>query len=302
MSKAGVPTDGLEHAGQLSSSSDNERRRQVERTGGAPRADFPSGETPYSAYAHMDTLLSLQHPCTESVTEPAFIIMSQVKELLFKLLCTEFTTARDYLREDRLNDALWTLRRSARVQQLLLSSWDVLAALTPAEFAEFRDVLGSASGFQSVSYRRLEFLLGNKSMAMAQPHRNSPAYGDVLAQLRQPSLYDEALSLLRRRGLNVPRELLERDLSQPYDAHDAVESAWREVYQEPVRYRELHLLGEALLDTSDLFARWRYTHLVTVQRLLGDKPGTGGTHGVSWLNKISSHRFFPELWSVRSEL
>jgi tryptophan 2,3-dioxygenase len=302
MSKASMPTDGLGHAGPWSLSSDRERRRQTERTGGAPRADFPPGETPYSTYAHMDTLLSLQHPCTDSVTEPAFIIMSQVKELLFKLLCTEFTTARDYLGHDQLDDALWTLRRSARVQQFLLSSWDVLAALTPAEFAEFRDVLGSASGFQSVSYRRLEFLLGNKSLAMAQPHRNSPAYGDMLAQLRQPSLYDETLALLRRRGFNLPRELLDRDFSLPYHTNDVVESAWREIYQEPVRCRDLYLLGEALLDTSDLFARWRYTHLVTVQRLLGDKPGTGGTHGMSWLSKISGHRFFPELWSVRSAL
>ncbi|MGH3752260.1 MAG: tryptophan 2,3-dioxygenase [Pseudonocardiaceae bacterium] len=302
MSAAGVAADDLGPAGQCPFSSDDERRQQVERSGGAPRTDFPSGNTPYVEYAHMDALLSLQHPRTDSVTEPSFIIMSQVKELLFKLLHTEFTTARDCLRDDRLDDALWTLRRSARVQQLLLSSWDVLTALTPVEFAGFRDVLGSASGFQSFSYRRLEFLLGNKDPAMVRPHRNSPAYDDVLAQLHEPSLYDETLSLLSRSGINLPRELLERDVSLPYQAHDAVESAWREVYSEHRRHRDLQLLGEALLDTSGLFAKWRYTHLVTVQRLLGDKPGTGGTHGVSWLSEISGHRFFPELWSVRSVL
>ncbi|MFI9103075.1 tryptophan 2,3-dioxygenase [Streptomyces fildesensis] len=267
-----------------------------------PSEGSPPGTTAYAHYARMDSLLELQHPLSAADTEPGFIIMSQVKELLFKLLHTEFSTARDQLRKDQLDDALWTLRRSARVQQVLLVSWETFSVLSPVEFAEFRDVLGSASGFQSAGYRRLEFLLGNKNPGMVEPHRGSVTYHEVLNQLHEPSLYDEALALLARRGLLPEDEDPARDAARPYRAGEEVEAAWRAVYRDPVRHRDLHLLAEALMDTADQFARWRYTHLVTVQRMLGAKPGTGGTDGVSWLARISEHRFFPELWSVRSAL
>jgi tryptophan 2,3-dioxygenase len=250
----------------------------------------------------MDTLTSLQHPRTDADTEPGFIILSQVKELLFKLLHTEFSTARDYLRDDRLQDALWTLRRSARVQQVLLSCWEALSALTPGEFASFRSVLGNASGFQSFSYRRLEFLLGNKDPALVRPHRRTSQHRSVLEQLHQPSLYDAVLCYLSRHGLDIPQPVLDRDFAQPYQPQQAVLDAWLTVYRQPERYRDLFLLGEALTDTAYLFGRWRYTHLLTVERLLGSKPGTGGTTGVPWLGTIAGHRFFPELWSMRSAL
>jgi tryptophan 2,3-dioxygenase len=251
----------------------------------------------------MDSLLALQHPRTDAATEPSFIIMSQIKELLFKLLHTEFTTARDELAKDLLDEALWTLRRATRTQRFLQESWDVLGALTPVEFGEFRDVLGTASGFQSPSYRRLEFLLGNKNPKMLDGHRGRPTYDAVLAQLREPSLYDEVLAYLRRQGLDVPPEAVERDdPGAPYQSLDAVEGVWRTVYRDPAAHRGPYLLGEALMEVAALFARWRYTHLVTVQGLLGDKAGTGGTTGVAWLTEVSEHRFFPELWSVRSTL
>ncbi len=259
-------------------------------------------ETPFSSYAHMGALLSLQHPQTEAPTEPGFIILSQVKELLFALLHTEFGTARDQLAKDDLDDALWTLRRASRVQQVLISCWEALSALSPDEFASFRDVLGSASGFQSVSYRKLEFLLGNKNARFVEPHRNTPHYDEVMAQLHEPSLYDEAIRYLARRGLDIPAEVLDRDVAQRYQPDERVASAWRQIYTAPQREHDLFLLAETLTDTADLFARWRYTHLVTVQRLLGDKPGTGGTDGSSWLSRIAEHRFFPELWSMRSAL
>lgn len=265
-------------------------------------ATVPPGTTPYAHYARMDELLALQHPLSPADTEPGFIIMSQVKELLFKLLHTELTTARDQLQKDGLGDALWTLRRSARVQQVLLVSWETFSVLSPVEFAEFRDVLGSASGFQSAGYRQLEFLLGNKNPAMAQPHRNTVGYDAVVNQLHEPSLYDAALALLARRGLLMPDDSPVRDTTLPYRTGAEVEDAWRVVYRNPVRHHDLHLLAEALMDTAEQFARWRYTHLVTVQRMLGAKPGTGGTEGVAWLARISEHRFFPELWSVRSML
>lgn len=269
------------------------------RTNGLRHED---GSTPYAAYASMDTLLSLQHPQTSADTEPGFIILSQVKELLFKLLHTEFSTARDHLAADRLNDVLWTLRRANRVQQVLLSCWDGLSTLTPGEFASFRDVLGSASGFQSFTYRQLEFLLGNKNSRLVRPHRNTPQHDVLVAQLRQPSLYDEVLRYLARQGLDIPTEVTEREFSLPYQPDETVVAAWRQVYEQPSQKHELFLLGEALMDTANLFARWRYVHLLTVQRVLGDKPGTGGTDGSSWLSRIAEHRFFPELWSVRSTL
>ncbi|CAL9647530.1 Tryptophan 2,3-dioxygenase [Streptomyces sp. enrichment culture] len=270
--------------------------------GTCPYTGIPAGTTPYAHYARMDTLLSLQHPLTDAETEPGFIILSQVKELLFKLLHTEFTAARDHLAADRLDDARWTLRRAGRVQRVLLSCWDALGALAPGEFASFRDVLGSASGFQSVTYRRLEFLLGNKNPRLVEPHRGTRKHAEVMAQLAEPSLYDEALRLLARRGMDIPDEVVERDVSLPYEPHEAVAAAWRTVYEQPGRQQELFRLAEALTDTADLFARWRYAHLLTVQRLLGDKPGTGGTEGAGWLGAIAEHRFFPELWSVRSAL
>ncbi|MEU6990941.1 tryptophan 2,3-dioxygenase family protein [Streptomyces sp. NPDC046465] len=273
------------------------------RSLGCPLSDAaPAGTTPYAHYARMDELLALQHPLSPADTEPGFIIMSQVKELLFKLLHTEFTTARGQLDKDALGDALWTLRRAARVQQVLLVSWETFSVLSPAEFAEFRDVLGSASGFQSAGYRRLEFLLGNKNPAMVAPHRNTYSHDSVVNQLREPSLYDAALALLARRGLLTPDDSPARDTTLPYRTGAEVEEAWRAVYRDPALHPDLHLLAEALMDTAEQFARWRYTHLVTVQRMLGAKPGTGGTEGVAWLARISEHRFFPELWSVRTTL
>ena len=286
----------------LGHSSDERRRTLTELTGGQPWTEFPPGATPYVAYAEMDALLSLQRPRTAAPTEPAFIIVSQIKELLFKLLHTELESTRDELAADRIDQALWTLRRAERAQRLLLSCWEVLSALSPTEFAQFRDVLGQASGFQSYSYRRLEFLLGNKNPAMIAPHRNTEHFDEVLGQLRQPSLYDEVLGVLARNGLEIPAEVLDRDVAAPYAPHEQVEAAWRRVYRESDKYRELFLLGEALTDVADQFARWRYTHLVTVQRMLGAKPGTGGTGGVAWLAGISERRFFPELWTVRSAL
>ncbi|MET9826860.1 tryptophan 2,3-dioxygenase family protein [Streptomyces sp. NPDC006349] len=270
-----------------------------------PRCPYGGGTgtsppTAYAGYAEMDALLALQHPRTSAATEPGFIIMSQVMELLFELLRTEFTAARNRLSEDAVDEALWTLRRAVRVQQVALSSWDFFSAMTPMEFAEFRDSLGAASGFQSASYRRLEFLLGNKNPQMVQPHLNASSHEVVVRQLHEPSLYDAVLLLLRRRGLPVADTVLSRPVDASYEPDASVEQAWREVYEKRAAHHSLFLLGEALTDVAESFARWRYTHLTVVQRVLGGKPGTGGTDGVAWLERISGHRFFPELWSARS--
>ena len=177
--------------------------------------------TAYSEYAAMDTLLSLQHPLTEEPTEAGFIILSQVKELLFKLLYIEFAAARGNLAADRLDEALWTLRRALRVQHVLLSCWDALAAMSP-----IREILGTASGFQSSSYRQLEFVLGNKNPSLAGPHRDTAKYAEVLADLQTPSLYDEAIRYLARRGVDIPAELIERDVTVPYEPSEQIEAAW----------------------------------------------------------------------------
>jgi tryptophan 2,3-dioxygenase len=179
----------------------------------------------------------------------------------------------------------------------------VLDTLSPTEFNAFRDHLGEASGFQSYMYRRLEFVLGNKVESMTRPHRGVPhVYRDVMADLRSRSLYDEALLLLHRRGAGLPPEVVERDWTQPYEPHPAVEEAWAAAYRDPRQDNELYQLAEALIGVAERFSGWRLQHLLTVEKVIGTKPGTGGTGGVEWLRRITGHRFFPELWTVRGLL
>lgn len=295
-------TSATPSAGCPFSQGDERRRAQAEANSGAPQVDFPPGETPYVAYGEVWKLLQLQHPRSSSPLEPSFVIMTQVKELFFKLLLIELTEVRTLLDADKVEEALWTFRRVGKVQDSLLQSWEIVGAMTALEFVEFRDVLKDASGFQSFTYRQLEFLLGNKNAEMVKPHRNSPAYEDVKAQLHAPSLADATLALLARRGFELPDDVRTHDRTLPRASHPAVEMVWKRIYAEPRRHWDLYRLGEALLDTDERFARWRHVHLVTVQRILGHKPGTGGTYGVDWLERISAHRFFPELWAIRTTL
>jgi tryptophan 2,3-dioxygenase len=281
--------------------SDRERLLRATRTGGEPLLESDTTRNPYLDYEHIDVLLSLQQPRTNSRAEMSFYIMGQVKELLFKLLYVEFRLVRDDLAADRISDALWVMRRIQPVQQLLISAWDVLRSLSTAEFNEFRDELGAASGLQSFMYRRLEFILGNKDPAMVQPHIGVPAIADDLAvDLASPSVYDEAIALLARRGAAIPRNHLERDLTTPYCPHPAVEHAWAEVYRGSDV--ELRWLAEALLDAAYYFTQWRAVHLVVVEKMIGNKPGSGASSGLKWLQQVAGHRFFPELWSVRDQL
>ena len=284
-------------------SSDAERRARAERTGGRPTTDFPAGSTPYIDYQSIDVLLSLQHHRTDAPGEPTFYAMGQVKELLFKLLHTELRRAQHQLRDDEVRAAVATLQRTQRIFELLAATWSVLDTLSPTEFAAFRDHLGEASGFQSYMYRRLEFVLGNKVEAMTRPHRGVPhVYRDVLADFRSRGLYDEALLLLHRRGAALPPEVVQRDWSQPYEPHPAVEEAWAAAYADPRPDNELYQLAEALVGVAERFSAWRLQHLLTVEKVIGPKPGTGGTGGVQWLRRIAGHRFFPELWTVRGRI
>ena len=232
-----------------------------------------------------------------------FIVIHHVSELWLKLILHELTGVLSCIREDSLRPAFKMLSRVSRIQAQLTEGWGILSTMTPVDYATFRESLGEASGFQSHQYRIAEFVLGNKNASMVAVHKHNPAvYAEVVQALEAPSLYDETLRLLKRRGLEVPASKLERDWSKPYEASEAVEDAWTVVYGDTTTYWDLYELAEKLVDVEDNFQQWRFRHMKTVSRIIGMKRGTGGTSGVSYLKKALSLRFFPELWSVRSRL
>ena len=282
---------------------DRDRERLVLETEGQPILDLAEEDLSYSSYVGVQALLGAAEPLTKAEAEPAYLLMAQVMELLFKLAWLKARRARDQLADDDLAGALWTLRRLRRVQSVLAASWDVPAALTPSEYLELRDDLGEASGVQSTMYRRLEFLLGNKDHMMVSLHGGREQMpSELLEALREPSLYDAALGMLRRRSIPLPADIVDRDWSRQYEERADVLEAWRVVYRDRRGHFDLYQLAEALVDVAYDYGRWRSIHLLTVERVLGAKVGTGGTHGVHWLRQAAEHRFFPELWLVRSEL
>lgn len=279
-----------------------ERADRAARNAGRPTLAFDHA-TPYVRYGGIDTLLGLQRPRTDEPAETSFIITTQVMELLFTLLRERWERARAALEADDVPAALSWLRQAAQVQDVLVHSWDLLASMTPTEFGRFRDSLGEASGFQSYTYRYLEFLLGNKSAALVRPHRAMPEVAEDLERaLARPSLYDAALRLLRRRGLPVPADRAERDWSRPYTPHPDVERAWARVYADDRPGNDLLALAEALLDTAERVTRWRQRHLAAVKRTMGAKPGTGGSSGLDWLDRNARQDVFDELWSLRNAI
>jgi tryptophan 2,3-dioxygenase len=273
------------------------------RAGGCPITDFSGDSTPYIDYQSIDVLLSLQHPRSQAPSELTFYIMGQVKELLFKLIYEELKRCRTLLNEDAVAEAVSVLRRLRQVIELLNGTWNVLSTLTPTDFNAFRDHLGQASGVQSYMYRMVEYVLGNKVASLARPHRNVPhVHAQVQQALGEPSIYDAAVALLARHGAKLSPAMLDRDFSQPYEPSAEVELAWAAVYRDPDATSPLAPLAEALMDIAEGFCRWRSLHLLTVERIIGFKPGTGGTEGVAWLRRVTEHRFFPELWTARGLL
>jgi len=257
----------------------------------------------YGDYLRLDKLLDAQRPCSGQHDEMLFIVIHQASELWMKLCIHELEAALDHVRRDVLGPAFKMLARVARVQAQLAQSWDVLATMTPYDYSAFRESLGRSSGFQSFQYRSLEYLIGNKNPAMIEVHRHDPVtYGRLHGLLHRPSLYDECLRLLARRGYALPPGCLERDWSTPYVAHEGVEAAWLDVYRHPEERWDLYELAEKLVDLDHRFQLWRYAHLKTVERIIGYKRGTGGTSGVAYLAKALELRFFPELWSVRTSM
>ena len=257
----------------------------------------------YGDYLSLDAILSAQHPRSPDHNEMLFIVQHQTSELWMKLMLHELRAAMDHVAKDELGTAFKMLARVSRIMEQLVHAWDVLATMTPPEYSAIRPYLDSSSGFQSYQYRCIEFSLGNKNAAMLRPHAHRPdLLAHVEAAYRSPSLYDEALRLLARRGIGVPATHLERDWSLPYPADGGVEAAWLVVYRDPQRYWDLYQLGEELTDLEDAFRLWRFRHVTTVERVIGFKRGTGGTGGVSYLRKMLDVVLFPEIWSLRTQL
>ena len=261
------------------------------------------GQLTYGRYLKLDQLLSCQAPVSDSHDELLFIVIHQATELWLKLTVHELRAARAQLRADDLQPAFKMLARVSRVQAQLIQSWDVLSTLTPADYLAFRDRLGPASGFQSHQYRLLEYLLGNKQAGMLVVHRHTPEiHAELADELARPSLYDEAVMLLARRGMAIDPAHLARDWRQPYVADASVRAAWREVYRNPAQHWDLYELAEDLVDLEDWLRQWRFRHVTTVERIIGHKTGTGGTSGVAYLRRAVDLCCFPELWQVRTEL
>jgi len=262
-----------------------------------------SSSMSYGDYLHIDQILSAQHPLSPAHDEMLFIIQHQTSELWMKLMLTEIGAAMADIRADRLPPAFKKLARASRIFDQLVNAWDVLATMTPPEYTAIRPFLGPSSGFQSHQYRCIEFALGNKNAAMLKVHAHRPErLALVQAYYDAPSLYDEALRLMARRGLPVPASHLQRDWTQPYEASDAVEDAWLTVYRAPEQHWDLYQLGEKLTDLEDAFRVWRFKHVTTVERIIGFKRGTGGTSGVGYLRKMLDVVLFPELWRLRTDL
>ncbi|MEV5143496.1 tryptophan 2,3-dioxygenase family protein [Streptomyces sp. NPDC052727] len=266
-----------------------------------PNLDF-AGTTPYEDYVKADVLTHLQHTLSDDPGEMVFLVTTQVMELWFTVIVHEWETAAQALRADDVPTALAALKRSVRELEALNASWKPLGQLTPAQFNSYRGALGEGSGFQSAMYRRLEFLLGEKSASMLVPHRGAPrVHAELEKALHEPSLYDEVVRLLARRGHAIPDSVLHRDVSRRYEPSDAVEAAWAEIYSGD-QNAELARLGEALSDVAELVWRWRNDHLVATRRAMGAKAGTGGSAGVAWLEKRARKNVFPELWTARSHV
>jgi len=264
--------------------------------------DF-SKDMSYGDYLHLDKLLTAQHPLSLNHNEMLFIVQHQTSELWMKLLLHELSAAVQCVARDELGAAFKMLARVSKIMEQLVHAWDVLATMTPPEYSAIRPYLSNSSGFQSWQYRCIEFMLGNKNAAMLKPHAHRPEIlAHVEAVWRAPSLYDEALRLLARRGLTVPATHTERDWTRPYETSAAVEQAWLVAYREPETHWDLYQLGEELTDLEDTFRLWRFRHVTTVERVIGFKRGTGGTSGVGYLRKMLDVALFPEIWKLRTDL
>ncbi len=266
--------------------------------------DF-GGRMNYGGYLQLDRLLSAQRPLSQPAhhDEMLFIIQHQTSELWFKLVLHELRAAVQLVRRDELEACFKILARVKHIQTQLVSQWSVLATLTPTEYGEFRHVLGPASGFQSLQHRLIEFMLGNKDRRMLEVHQQDrAAWQELKGALEAPTLYDEFLRYLARKGKVIPQHILDRDLTEPHASDPGVRAVIREIYQRPEQNWDAYEMCEKLIDIDEQLALWRFRHVKVVQRVIGWKRGTGGTSGVDYLKKLVDTLLFPDLWDVRTEL
>lgn len=261
------------------------------------------GEMSYGDYLGLDKILTAQYPQSEEHDEPLFIIIHQATELWMKLIIHEVAAAQRLIAEDNLSPAFKMLSRVSKIQTQMIQSWSILATMTPADYLRFRDSLGQSSGFQSYQYREIEYRLGNKNRALLKPHAHRDDLRTRLeTALSDPSLYDQAILLLARRGFDIDADIIHRDWAERHKANASVEAAWTKVYHNTDEYWDLYELAEKLVDLEDSFQQWRFRHLKTVSRIIGHRRGTGGTAGINYLEKALQYCFFPELWDLRASL
>jgi tryptophan 2,3-dioxygenase len=260
-------------------------------------------EMTYGDYLHLDQVLESQNRLSNHHDEMLFIIIHQTSELWMKLILHELEAAIECIRQNHLEPAFKMLARVSRIQQQLIQSWDVLSTLTPAEYTQFRDALGHSSGFQSYQNRLIEFALGHKTAKVLPVYEHQPALLQRMqTALHEPSIYDAAIMALAARGFSIDGACLNRDWSQDYEANASVEAAWLEVYRDVHQYWDFYELAEKLVDIEGRQQQWRFSHMQTVERIIGHKRGTGGSAGVTYLKRVLDHRFFPELWDLRTQL
>jgi tryptophan 2,3-dioxygenase len=287
----------------MSVSTDETRAYTAQGTAGQPLVDFDGTSNDYVAYQFIDLLHTLQIPRSNGYDESCFIVMGQVKELLFQALHFELYNARYRVDRDELMEAIRMLGRAKAIVGYIAKSWDVLNTITVDGFNEFRDTLGHASGQLSFMYRHVEFVLGNKNERLAKAHSNIPhVWPKMKEALESPSLYDRIIAALARRGYAIDAAMLDRDWTKPYEANASVEAAWQKIYGDARTENPLFELAEALIALDDVFSEYRWRHFTSVSRIIGHKPGTGGSAGVGWLRHVTELRFFPELWSLRTAL
>ncbi|MER1956544.1 MAG: tryptophan 2,3-dioxygenase [Solibacillus sp.] len=264
--------------------------------------DFKNDMT-YGEYLGLEAILSSQNRLSDHHDEMLFLIIHQVSELWMKLIIHELQAAIQAIQQENMQPAFKMLARVSKIQQQIIQAWDVLATMTPAEYLQFRDALGKASGFQSYQYRQIEFALGYKSRHILKIYEKDEA---ILNELKNafmaPSIYDVAIAALAKAGLKVNPALLNRDFSVVYNGDDSVAAAWKTVYENIDTYWDLYQLAEKLVDIEDSLQQWRFRHMKTVERIIGFKVGTGGSSGVNYLRQVLDHRFFPELWDLRTTL
>lgn len=264
--------------------------------------DF-SKEMSYGDYLQLESILSAQRRMSDHHDEMLFIIIHQTSELWMKLILHELQAAISCIWEKNLDPVFKMLSRVSRIQQQLIQSWDVLSTLTPSEYLEFRDTLGKSSGFQSYQNRLIEFSMGYKSPHALKVFEHEPEiYAQLKKALETPGLYDASIFMLAERGLPIDPGALQRDWTQDYQPNQSVEDAWLAVYRDVNKYWDLYELAEKLVDIENRQQQWRLNHMFTVERIIGNKMGTGGSSGVQYLKRVLDHRFFPELWSLRTKL